>query len=52
MEQANKLEFFKMRKKNLFSNIIVALKAIIGKVVDQWAQLEKSCNDLLEKIKS
>jgi hypothetical protein len=46
MEQDDKLEFFKMRKKKPLSNIIVALKAIIGKVVHEWAQLEKSCNDL------
>jgi hypothetical protein len=44
--------FSTWEKKKPFSNIITALKPIIGKVVHEWAQLEKSCNDLLENIKS
>jgi hypothetical protein len=43
--------FSKTREKKPFSNIVVALKPI-GNVIHEWAQLEKSCNDLLENIKN
>jgi hypothetical protein len=43
---------FQNQRKKPFSNIIVALKPIVGKVVHESAQLEKSCNGLLENIKS
>jgi len=51
MEQDDELKNFKIREKN-FSNITITSKPIVGKVVHEWAQLEKSCNGLLENIKS
>jgi hypothetical protein len=52
MEQDDELKFLKIREKKPFSNITIASKPIVGKVVHEWAQLEKSCNGLLENIKS